>query len=242
MKIFGQSDKGNIRENNEDYYTIARNLDDDIMIIVCDGVGGSSNGELASYKTGITLSDVFSKTCSMNFNDLTNFLKRNIEEINKLIHSYKLELKVPSIGTTLTGIIITKRFSIVFNVGDSRVYTFSNNEIKQITYDHNVMCDLIRYNGLSYSEASEHEKAYHITRAIGPFDEIEPEFTYLENNFDYVLLCTDGLTNVVSDKDINKEIQSNKTVTKKIDALINQALFKGGYDNITAVLVKMEDK
>ncbi len=239
MKYFGLSDKGLVRENNEDHYAIIRNHANDLLAIVCDGVGGSADGEVASYETCKYLSEVFAKSHAMKYEDLLEFLKYHFRVINQNIQDMAKN-HGRSLGTTLTGIVVCKNYSLVFNIGDSRVYGFKDGILKQLSVDHNVLNELIRNQNKTYEEAIKHDKAYHITRAIGSFSHVEADFYLLDKSYQDILICSDGLSGVVEHISIKDILKQNISVAKKAEKLVDSALEGGGYDNITVILIEME--
>ena len=245
MKYFGQSDVGIKRKNNEDNYSIIKNNDKDILVIVCDGVGGGNAGEVASFETVNYFTNEFKKTSNLDdSNKIIEYLTYHINKINDIVFSLSTTTKEYSgMATTLTGFVITKNNIIAFNVGDSRVLIQgSNDKISVITKDHNYANELVRFNNVDEQEALKHEYANRITRAIGSVIPHTPEFYPIPKDIKNIIACTDGFYDFVSNSKIKKIIsEKNKPIISKVNDLINLSINNNSNDNITLVLVEMEN-
>lgn len=238
MKTFSLTDTGILREMNQDYYfmseTAVGNLPN--LFIVADGMGGHKAGDYASrYSTQRVVASI-----ARNPGDQpVTILKEAIEKANELlvVESKEDETKA-GMGTTIVAAVIDGQQLYVANVGDSRLYVIGNT-IKQITKDHSLVNEMVRMGEIDESEARMHPDKNIITRAIGAAEHIEVDFFEVELcSDDVILLCSDGLTNMVSDGEIFDIIKQLDTPQKQVNELVRMANKNGGRDNITAMIVK----
>ena len=142
-------------------------------------------------------------------------------------------------GTTIVAATVIGRKLLVANVGDSRLYVVNETEITQITKDHSYVAEMVRSGRIKKSEAKYHPDKNMITRAVGVFPSIDVDFFEVElKEQDMILMCTDGLTNMVDDEDIKSIILGQRDVVERTQALIEAANKNGGTDNITVLLVE----
>ena len=234
------TDIGLIREKNQDSYIAISNSYGDFLVLVADGIGGGKAGEVASgelikyFDVNFKDSGPFSK-----LEDVINYMLYHIKKANK--HVYELSLRHPDysgMGTTISGLLFTKCGTISVNCGDSRVYGFIDDMMVQLTIDHTLINQMLEKGQITAEEAVNHPKKHYLVKAVGIFDVCNPD-VHKVKDMDYYLVCSDGLHGYVSDDEI-KEIVLNKdkTVEEKCEDLKDLALLKGGYDNITIVLVR----
>lgn len=243
LKIYSRSDKGLARKNNQDsVYTSDSPIGDLLdVFIVADGMGGHIAGELAST-TAIT-SMIDSLRVSNDKNPAVS-LKKAVRSANKAVYDKSLTIDThhEGMGTTVVACTFVENVVQAVNVGDSRMYIVSPRSIKQITVDHSLVEEMIRRGGLSRDKARSHPEKNVITRAVGIKPEVEPDvFTAVLDPGDTVLLCTDGLTNMVTDKRIKQIINGAGDVVSAGDKLIEEANENGGLDNVSVVLVRYEE-
>ena len=238
MKTFSLTDTGIVREMNQDYYfmseTAVGNLPN--LFIVADGMGGHKAGDYASrYSTQRVVASI-----TRNPGDQpVTILKEAIEKANELlvIESKEDENKA-GMGTTIVAAVIEDSQLYVANVGDSRLYVIGDT-IMQITKDHSLVNEMVRMGEIDESQARVHPDKNIITRAIGASEHVEVDFFEVElSKDDTILLCSDGLTNMVSDEQILEIIKKNDTQQKQVTELVKTANNNGGRDNITAMIVK----
>ena len=168
-------------------------------------------------------------------------IKKSLKNKEKYIKKKEIEEEVElfGMGTTIVGATITGDMLRVANVGDSRLYIINNREIKQITKDHSLVEEMIRMGGLNREDAKKHPDKNIITRAIGAQNNVDVDFFELAlEKDDVVLMCTDGLTNMVDDEEIRMIIMGQKELVEKGESLIKAANNNGGKDNIAVVLVE----
>ncbi len=238
MKTFSLTDTGIVREMNQDYYfmseTAVGNLPN--LFIVADGMGGHKAGDYASrYSTQRVVASI-----TRNPGDQpVTILKEAIEKANELlvIESKEDENKA-GMGTTIVAAVIEDSQLYVANVGDSRLYVIGDT-IMQITKDHSLVNEMVRMGEIDESQARVHPDKNIITRAIGASEHVEVDFFEVDlSKDDTILLCSDGLTNMVSDEQILEIIKKNDTPQKQVTELVKTANNNGGRDNITAMIVK----
>jgi protein phosphatase len=241
MKTYYQTDPGKVRSHNEDSVNIIKNLNDEYLVVVADGMGGHKAGEVASSLVVNELSKRFSELSSVGTKEeAVIWLKEIIDEINIKILKYAEEhVEATGLGTTCVCSIITDEFLLYGNIGDSSGYVLKNGKLYKVTRDHTLVNILLENGELTESEAKTHPQKNVLMKALGAAEEIEIDIFDVEKTVEGVLLCSDGLTNMVSveqmekilgDKDLDLEDQVSKMIMK--------ANMRGGTDNITVACVK----
>ena len=222
-----KSDVGSVRSNNEDSYKIAQNY-----AIVADGMGGHQKGEVASAMAVEIISDfITNKKCSV---------VQSIDAANKEIYKKSSLEEFFGMGTTVVMCIIEDKKAVFANVGDSRGYLFSEDKLIQVTKDHSLVQKLIDDGEITEEEAEKREDKSVILRAVGAESTVTTDvFEKDVSAEDIILLCSDGLTNCVSPEEIVLILKSDDSLQKKAESLVDKANKNGGYDNITAVLLKV---
>lgn len=228
------TDIGAKRETNQDNFIVVYG-ENFIYYVVCDGMGGTDGGEIASQ---MTVSYIDSELKGKKISDIED-VKKIVYEANERVFEYGMEHKeVQGLGTTITSLLVMPKSSWTLNVGDSRVYKIFGDTISQITEDDTVLNELIKSGVISQEKAKSHPISNMLTKTIGQGKSLEIETTRL-GFLDYrerFILCSDGLYNMVSDNEI-MEIISNNDVKEGVRGLIKKANDNGGIDNITAMLV-----
>ena len=238
MKTFSMTDAGISREMNQDYFfasdTAVGNLPN--LYIVADGMGGHKAGEYASR---YTIERIVASVARNNGDEPVAVLRAAIDKANELlIMEAREDESKYGMGTTVVAATIIGNKMIVANVGDSRLYVIGNG-IRQITRDHSLVEEMVRMGGMDADQAKEHPDKNIITRAIGASESVEPDFfeVELEKN-DLVLLCSDGLTNMVDDKEIGQILLDQTSLESQVITMINTANRNGGRDNITVIIIR----
>ena len=238
----GLSDIGLLRSTNEDYYFIQDNI-----FLVADGMGGHNAGEIASKLTiNSILEDTKNSFTSKikNKENATDYQKQILKIINnankKVIQKAEKNPIYKGMGTTLVLALFQKpNIMHIANIGDSRAYLFSRNKLSMISEDHSLAKELSDNLNLSNNEKSTRYKNY-LTRAIGIELKIEPYYQQINViSKDKILLCSDGLWNMISEKDIINVLKKNISDQFKCKEFIKKANKKGGFDNITAVIISV---
>ena len=243
MKVFTLSDVGLTREKNQDSYINVYNQNNDLLALICDGIGGAKAGEVASLEVVKYFEKVFSEHKGFVDSDDANFfLKDHVRKASDHIyHMSRLDENLEGMSTTIVGLLITDIGNFAFNAGDSRVYGYQDGSLRQLTTDHTLVSELIKCHLITEEEGKTHPKRNYLTKFLGVFEGVTCE-TYPIGNFDeYYLLCSDGLHGYVQKEEIN-EVMSNSalSIEEKADDLLKMALAKGGYDNITVTIVEMD--
>lgn len=243
MNCFGFTDTGNIRQNNEDSFIIKEFGKNLIAAVVADGMGGHKGGVEASSFASSEIMNTIEKNSEsfIKYTDIQKqkFLKNAVVKVNKALYKKSKEDQTLSgMGTTLVVCIIYNNSYYVANVGDSRLYVISD-DIKQITKDHSFVNELLDMGAISIEQAKNHPNKNVITRAVGTEESVEADtYTGSINKKDAILICTDGLTNMVDDNTILTVVKDIKSPQKVTEKLVMLAKENGGTDNITAVVIK----
>ena len=233
VEVGHDSDVGRQREANEDSYVVAEPL-----FVVADGMGGAQAGEVASR----TAAEVFEQ---MGAPDGTpeEQLTELVREANRRIHD--LSQQDPSrrgMGTTCTVAMVTSHGITIAHVGDSRAYRLRDSEFEQLTLDHSLVAELERSGQLTPEAAEHHPQRSIITRALGPEADVEVDaHTHAGRTGDVYVLCSDGLTGMITDAEMAAILRGEENLEQAIKALIRAANQGGGRDNITAVAFRVEE-
>ena len=239
MKSFAITDVGKRRELNEDYIYTSNKMVGSLsnLFIVADGMGGHNAGDYASKHTVEKVVETVEELKKEQ--DIEEIIQEAIYRANAYIYEKsKEDMSLSGMGTTLVVATIKDQEITVANIGDSRMYVV-NQDITQITKDHSLVEEMVTMGGLDKEAARNHPDKNIITRAIGVKELVLADFfsVRLEKE-DKILLCTDGLTNMLKDDEIHHIIQSNEDVEEAARALIAAANENGGRDNIAVVLVE----
>lgn len=238
MKVYSITDTGALREMNQDFCfasdTPVGNLEN--LYIVADGMGGHKAGDYASRYTTQRLVASVSRNAKK---EPVRIIKEAIEKANELLlQEANEDIDKQGMGTTLVAATIFQGRLVVANVGDSRLYIV-NEGIRQITRDHSYVEEMVRLGKVDKSQARVHPDKNIITRAIGATADIEADFFEVElQEGDKILLCTDGLTNMVEDEKILDIIRSRESIQEACESLVELANHNGGRDNITVMLIE----
>ena len=240
LKTFSITDIGRKRKVNQDYiYTSEEpvgNLPN--VFIVADGMGGHNAGDYASK---VTVETMLAEMQSSFEKNPTLIFRRAIEEANEVIRRRAGEdKKLEGMGTTLVAATVQDEYLYVANVGDSRLYLIDDG-IEQITHDHSLVEEMIRIGELQRKDAKNYPDRNVITRAIGVRVPVRVDFfdVKLEHG-DKILLCSDGLTNMVEDEEILEIVRKSSSIEEAAGTLVDTANKNGGKDNISVVLAEIE--
>lgn len=244
MKYYGITDKGLVRETNQDNYVTASNSVGDVFAVVCDGIGGGQGGDIASKLAIDFFSEAFSENDGFSdAEDLKRWVRQKIGQVNDLIFSKSTEShNLKGMGTTLVGLLITKVGRFVVNMGDSRVYcVLKDGQFVQVTQDHTLVQELLRTGEISEEEALFHPKKNVLTNALGVWDQSRVDIEQYDQPAEAFLICSDGLYGYTDHERI-QEVMLDKGLTtgRKVQKLLKLALDAGGYDNITMILIELE--
>ena len=232
------------RTCNQDSYITCTNNNGDFLALVADGIGGGRAGDVASRETVNYIKDHFSSLCFESLCDAKEKINVLLIDANKYVFEKSMSsIDYFGMGTTLTGILITSFGCLSINVGDSRTYGIVDKKLFRLTSDHTYVNQMLEKGEITYKESLTHPKRHYLTKAVGVLDVVEFDIHKVKD-MDMYLLCSDGLCGYLQDNEIMNIIDSLEfdTLKKKGDALIDKALKKGGYDNVTVVLVSNENR
>lgn len=243
MEYAALSDKGIIREQNEDFWNIVLdNKGNPIAFIIADGMGGHKAGDVASRMAVEIISQEICRGFeAINSSTTIGFLEKAVNLANDEIYKYALlNLNGTGIGTTLTlGLIHSGKITIA-HIGDSRFYMIRGGTIQSMTRDHSFVGELVEKGVLDQEEARNHPLRNQITRALGYEKNIEIDFYNIDvKKGDMYLFCTDGLTVKVSSDELLTMLEQEKDLNVILKNMVELANQRGGDDNITAIIVKI---
>ena len=243
MKAFCQTDTGRVREHNEDSVIIVRNQNNDYLLAVADGMGGHSAGEVASSIAISYLGKHFQESF-INFtkDQAIEWLQLSAKEINRLIFSYvDNHPESKGMGSTLVVAINTNDYVLFGNIGDSSGYVLKDSKLHKITYDHTLVNLLVTAGELTKEEAKDHPKRNVLMKALGANNEIDIDVFDCDTEIEAIFLCSDGLTNMLEDEQIERVLLSDLTIEDKVTKITKKANNRGGPDNISvAYLIRNE--
>lgn len=252
MIYFGKTDIGKLRKGNQDNFGIYEIAENALLLAVCDGMGGAAGGEEASRLALEAFSEEIKAVCGPRTEngklyregiDMHILLSNAAECANKAVYSTAKERpELQGMGTTLVALFIIDSLAHSINVGDSRMYRICDGKIEQITHDHSYVQYLVDMGKLTPEEAKNSTNRNIITRAVGTDQQIEADIENIDLDIGgeetYFLLCSDGLTNMVSDEEIAGIVSGEGTPEDKVQNLVATANANGGSDNITVVLLQ----
>jgi len=242
MKTFSMTDVGRRRDVNQDYVHINTTPLGKLpnLFVVADGMGGHKAGDFASKYTVEVLEEVIAAS---EEEEPEVILKEAAKEANRrLIEAAGRDIKLEGMGTTLVAATIIDNTLQFLNVGDSRLYLIDS-EIRQLSKDHSLVEEMVRLGGIKEEEAKHHPDKNIITRAIGVSNTLEADFyEYMLQKGDIILMCTDGLSNMVDNEEIFRVVKGARDVVEAVTELIRIANENGGRDNIGVVLIQPFEK
>lgn len=242
MQTFYSTDVGKIREHNEDNVIILKNDKDEYLLAVADGMGGHRAGEVAS---AIVIDHLTAEFYSLDtLGDKENaieFLRNIVVEMNNKIFDYTKENPdSKGMGTTFVCAVKTCDYLLYGNIGDSSGYVIKKKKLHKVTRDHTLVNLLVSTGELTKEEAKYHPRKNVLMRALGANNPIEIDIFDVENTTDGILLCSDGLTNMLTDEQIEKVLVEEKNASDAVEKLIKKANARGGNDNISIAYLKKE--
>jgi serine/threonine protein phosphatase PrpC len=243
IKTAYKTDIGRIRSVNEDYAAVRSDMNGLTLALLADGMGGHKAGDVASQATiEVLLRELNTVHHEMSVKQWEAEIIRAIDLANSEVHEKSLQSPdFLGMGTTIViGILTVNRLSIA-HIGDSRAYLVHKGHMTRITEDHSLVNELLKSGQISQEEAVVHPRRNVITRALGTDVKIEADISHTEwYPGDTLLLCTDGLSNLLAEPLIIDILNMDITLEGKADLLIKRALEAGGDDNVTVVLVSNE--
>ena len=242
MQTFYLTDPGKVRSHNEDSVTILKNNNNEYLLAVADGMGGHKAGEVASDIAIRCLTDSFNGISSFNGkNNAIEWLRNIVTEINKQIFEYTdNNPDSKGMGTTLVVAIKSDDYVLFGNIGDRSGYVYKNDKLYKVTKDHTLVNLLVATGELTAEEAKYHPRKNVLMRALGANDPIEIDIFDVDTSVKGIFLCSDGLTNMLTEEQIEKILNSNLSIEDTLAKLIRKANSRGGNDNITVAYLKKE--
>ena len=241
MQAWGLTDPGMVRSQNQDHYAIVKLGRDQLLAIICDGMGGARSGNIASQMAVEVFVEEVKRTTRANMKPdrINNMLEQALEMANEAVYEQsQLSEEYRGMGTTLVAAFFQKDQLTVANVGDSRAYLFNKDGVKSITTDHSLVELMVQRGEITREAAKFHPGKNLITRAVGTEAKVSCDLYHLKlNKGDSVLLCSDGLSNVMSDQEILFEVIHGVNKNDCCQRLMNIANYRGSPDNVTVALI-----
>lgn len=241
MQSWGLTDQGCVRKQNQDAYQIVQLDKNSMLCVVCDGMGGAKSGNIASsLAVDVFIQEVKrSWTPSMDQEKLNQMLRGAVKLANFTVFDQAQQFEeFDGMGTTLVAVLIRSRHATVVNVGDSRAYKIDKNGIRQVSRDHSLVQLMVDRGELTPEMARTYPGKNFITRAIGTEPMVECDLFHLEVvKGDFLLLCSDGLSNMMDEQEILFEVVHGVNKQHCCQRLLDIAKSRGAPDNVTSVLV-----
>lgn len=243
MEISILTDVGQRRTNNQDYANQYKNKAGKSMVLLADGMGGHRAGNIASEMAVTDLGAAWVATEISTINEVREWFAEYLEKENQQIHRIGQDEEHKGMGTTLEAVAIIDDQVLFAHVGDSRIGLVRNGEYHQLTSDHSLVNALLKAGQITEEEAAHHPQRNIITQSIGQKDELQPDFGMVTVEAgDFIVINSDGLTNMISGDEIRDIVVSNLSVEEKAKTLVRFANNAGGLDNITVVLIHFAEE
>lgn len=238
MEISLLTDVGQKRTNNQDYANQFVNRAGMIMILLADGMGGHRAGNIASEMAVTDLGAVWVDTQIDSINGVREWFAEHLETENQKVHQFGQDEEYKGMGTTLEALAIIGTQAIYAHVGDSRIGLVRGDSYRQLTSDHSLVNELLKAGQITPEEAERHPQRNIITQSIGQRSEVQPDVGMISlEDDDYIILNSDGLSNMISESEIYDIMTSDLSLSEKAETLIRFANNAGGLDNITVALI-----
>lgn len=241
IKAYAKSDKGNVRETNEDYFYISNSLDQIQLFLLADGMGGYNGGEIASQLAIQTAKNYIEnnfKDIEKDRDSIIQLLGSSMEYANMVVYEKAKENpELQGMGTTLEICLIYNNKAYIGHVGDSRIYRVRKQFIRKLTQDHSYVQKLVKEGTITKEQAEHHPQKNMLMKALGCNAFVEPDVMvkgFLKD--DILIVCSDGLSNMVDQQTIYE--MASKNIEQATKDLVQLAKDRGGYDNITVVIIK----
>ncbi|MCL2573342.1 MAG: Stp1/IreP family PP2C-type Ser/Thr phosphatase [Defluviitaleaceae bacterium] len=239
MHGFGKSDVGKVRASNEDAIYVNSDGPSPLanLFVVADGMGGHKAGEIASTKAISVFCEYFNDHTSFIY--VEEYLANALLQANAHVHEAASDdVAFSGMGTTFSAVTVDENNLYYIHVGDSRIYIATDSELKQITRDHSLVAEMTEKGIITAEEALHHPEKNVITRAIGTDLHVNVDRGYFPlADVKYILICSDGLTNMVTDAEIFDVLFDDTAMSDKVDILVAKANEAGGDDNISVIVV-----
>ena len=241
IKAYARTDKGNVRENNEDYFYISNSLDEVQLYLLADGMGGYNGGEIASKLAVQTAKNYIEnnfKDIEKDKDSIIQLLASSMEYANMVVYEKSKETpELQGMGTTLEICLIYNNKAYIGHIGDSRIYRVRKQFIRKLTQDHSYVQKLVKEGTITKEQAEHHPQKNMLMKALGCNAFVEPDVMvkgFLKD--DIIIMCSDGLSNMVDQETIYE--MASKNIEQATKDLVQLAKDRGGYDNITVVIIR----
>ena len=243
MQYWAITDPGCVRTQNQDTYKVEELDRNSLLCVVCDGMGGAKSGNVASTLAA----DVFiqqvqnSWRANLSAEEVDSLLCNTVKLVNFTVHDQARQVEdFAGMGTTMVAALVRGKEVTVINVGDSRCYHLRNDGIRCVTVDHSLVQMMIQRGELTAEQAKKYPKKNVITRAIGPESTVQCDLFHLDvERGEGLLLCSDGLSNMMDDQEILFEFIHGSDRQECCQQLLEVAKNRGAPDNITCILVQV---
>ena len=241
MNVYSKTDIGLMRSSNQDYCKTGELPDGCIWAVVCDGMGGANGGSTASRIAAETIAEQLKELYHTEKyrDDMEKLIKTAIAIANQRVYDMSLNVcYLSGMGTTVVTAVVKNEVVHIVHAGDSRAYLYENGSLTQITKDHSMVQELVDIGQITPEEARNHPNKNIITRALGTRENLKTDYNGVKFDKDSVLLiCTDGLSNYLTDEDIAEFINKSRG-DELVSRLVEQAKIMGGSDNITVAVIE----
>ena len=241
MQCWGLSDQGCVRKQNQDAYRIVQLDKNSVLCVVCDGMGGAKSGNIASSLAVDVFVEEIHRTWTSNMDQdkINQMMASAVKLANFTVFDQAMQFEeFAGMGTTLVAALVKGRHATVINVGDSRAYKVNNDGIRQVTRDHSLVQLMVDRGELTPEMARTYPGKNFITRAIGTEPMVESDLFSLDvGRGDFLLLCSDGLSNMMDEQEILFEVVHGADKSACCQRLLNIAKNRGAPDNVTSVLI-----
>ncbi|MCH5202591.1 MAG: Stp1/IreP family PP2C-type Ser/Thr phosphatase [Oscillospiraceae bacterium] len=241
MEILSKTDRGLVRSDNQDYCLSGKISDNCAWAVVCDGMGGANGGHTASTTASEYIAREIQNLYTNDFTkeELVALMINIVVGANLEVYNIaRKNVELMGMGTTCELVFVRDSVAHIVHVGDSRTYLFRNNKMIQLTEDHSLVQEMVKRGEITQEEARNHPNKNFITRAVGVRNFIETD--YIEQELqpnDAILICTDGLTNCVTDEEMTEIVKNNRGDIR-VKKLVDKAKDGGGTDNITVIVIQ----
>ena len=244
MKTFFLTDTGKVRDHNEDSVTILKNANNEYLLVVADGMGGHKCGEVASSMAVDHITKKFEELETLGDKaKAVNWIRDEVASINKSIFDYTaIYEESKGMGTTFVAALFTKDYLLFANVGDSSGYVLKKGKLYRVTKPHTLVNLLVESGELTEEEAEHHPRKNILMRALGANNPAEVDIFDVDTDIDGILLCSDGLTTMLNETQIEKVLTGEGTLEEKVTKLIRKSNVRGGTDNISIACLLTEEE
>lgn len=238
MDFYAKSDIGIARDLNEDSVLAAVNDNKDILLMVCDGIGGAASGEVASQMAVEIVGTQFEKAPVFHRDyEADEWINMALSKANDAIYAKSMwSRKNRGMGTTASGVLITRIGTYIFNAGDSRVYALYDDGLIQMTEDHSYVQSLLNRHEITMEQAAGHKDKNTLTNALGIWRMFRLDVNKIKSDYQGLLVCSDGLHSYVPKSQIRRVMESHASLEEKAAGLIDMANAVGGRDNCTVIV------